>query len=252
MNDERPDFADSLRRMAAADRAPVESLPTPEELIAYCQGELPAERAEAMRELLVRSPEATQLLLDCQVFLATEDDPDTTEDEPAAREAASVAHVSGPAAPRPGTVPSRATRSWPGLLAAACVGGLLSLAAWTTLRIGSSPAGRANVVIAALQPTTESLRDPRAQPLRSVPADAIVVLYVPELATPEAVRLTMLDAEGTVAWQIEGLAADDEAANSFVVELPGPLLAPGPYTISLLAPGRDAPFARYQLRVIAP
>lgn len=65
-------LGDELKALAAEDRATLNGHPSLEELLAYQEGALPAEREEALREHLVLCEECSARLLDLDEFLAAE------------------------------------------------------------------------------------------------------------------------------------------------------------------------------------
>lgn len=211
--------------------------PEVEELVAYHEGRVAADAAEALAEHLSVCGHCARLLLDLDSFPDLE--PPAGTSDPSEHEVAAAwrrleAELPAPTAPSLAAI-GASPRSW-GTLAAAL--GLVALGfggGWLTRRGDDAP--RVNVPIVDLF-AADAVRDAGAGNAVTVDPAAdgwLLVLNLSEPALSGRYDLEMRDEGDTLVWSATAVAPDSHGG--FTVSLPRGWLAPGRYRIAVVATG---------------
>lgn len=271
------DFAKALEAIMAERRKELGGPPTPEEILAYRDGQLDAEARQQVEEKIAVYPEAARALADLAAFPEVEPGPETPElsdEEIAARwqtfrprleEDSKVASMPAPV-PRIGErraelEATHRRRSFPwrlpaaaALLLSACLASYLAgRAAEPAPERRLTPA--LNVTIAELAPIEEDgVRAPAENVEMLAGSEGLLlILTSPEIEESTAYAAEILDSQGLLLWSGGGLRPT--AFGTFQLSFPRESLAPGTYRINLFGQEESGsiadrePLASYELRV---
>jgi anti-sigma factor RsiW len=260
----REDFDRALEAIVAEKREQLGEPPTPEELLAYLDGELDDAARQVIEAKIAVYPDAARALADLASFPDVEPAPGTVEptDEEIAATWQALRQRLGetrPAAPPPRVLaaPSRPRRLPAWKLAAAAA---LVLAAWTAgFLMGRSasapqPEAAVNVVIAELSPLETAIRSsPAAVELPARSEELVLVLGLAADADegPFAdYRAEIVDASGGRLWSRQGLRPTP--LGTFHLAFRRGALAPGTYQIHLYGQEgeRNTLLATYGLQLL--
>lgn len=250
---ERADFTAAVRTLAAERGERAGDHPDPEEIAAYADGELAAERAEAIREHLAVCPECAGLVLD-YAELAPEPAADGTGMAEVAAAYKAVRSDLGLPPERDRSTADRGASAdslMPWLLAAAALAAVvLGLWGWSQHRAlvaASSP--RINIATADLDPKgSDQVRGEEPDRRLDLTSGATVFLSVPGIDDPGPLRVAIVDSEGRERWTLDG-ARRERVLGNLALYLPPGSLPPGSYEVRLLPAGGGSPLATYRLEV---
>lgn len=261
----REDFDRALEAIMAEKREQLGGPPTPEELLAYLDGELDDAERQSIEARIAVYPDAARALADLSSFPDVEPAPGTVE--PADEEVAATWEVlrrklggvrpAPPAPLRPAEIgPRRRTPVWKlaaaalVILAAGWIGGFL---------VGRSasvpqPQAAVNVAIAELAPLEDAARSaPAAVELPARSEELVLVLGLPDGADEGRFadyRAELVDANGARLWSRPGLRPT--SLGTFHLAFRRGALAPGTYQIHLYGQEgeRGTLLATYGLRLL--
>lgn len=258
----REDFDRALGAIMAEKREQLGGPPTPEELLAYLDGELDGAARESIEARIAVYPEAARALADLSSFPDVEPAPGTAEptDEEVAATWQALRRKLGdvkparPTPPRPVEIgPRRRTSVWK-LAAAALV---MLAAGWTggflAGRNASAPQPQAavNVTISELAPLTDATRSaPETVELPAGSEELVLVLGLADEGRFTEYRAEVVDAAGARLWSGQGLRPT--ALGTFHLAFRRGALAPGTYQILLYGQEgeRGTLLATYGLRLL--
>lgn len=258
----REDFDRALEAIMAEKREQLGGPPTPDELLAYLDGELDDAARESIEARIAVYPEAARALADLSSFPDVEPAPGTvapTDEEVAAtwqalREKLRDVEPARPTPPRPVEIgPRRRTPVWK-LAAAALV---LLAAGWTGgFLVGRSasvpqPQAAVNVAISELAPLTDATRSsPSAVELPAGSEELVLVLGLADEGRFPDYRAELVDEAGKRLWSRPGLRPT--TLGTFHLGFRRGALAPGTYQIHLYGQEgeRGTLLATYGLRLL--
>jgi hypothetical protein len=258
----REDFDRALEAIMAEKREQLGGPPTPEELLAYLDGELDDAARQSIEARIAVYPDAARALADLSSFPDVEPAPGTvepTDEEVAATWEALRQKLDGvrPAPPTPlkpvEIGPRHRTPVWK--LAAAAL--IVLAAGWTGgFLVGRSasvpqPQAAVNVTIAELAPLTDATRSsPAAVELPVGSEELVIVLGLTDEGRFADYRAELVDANGARLWSRPGLRPT--SLGTFHLAFRRGALAPGTYQIHLYGQEgeRGTLLATYGLRLL--
>lgn len=259
------DFRRALEGIKAAKRRELGEPPTPEELLAYRDGQLDAAGREVVEAKIAVYPEAARALADLAAFPEIEPEPGepelSDEDLEARWQAVRPRLAARPqrSGPAEGLRPKPSRGGWSrfGQLAAAAV---LVLAAGLTGYVagrgsGTSPTSPTpgpsiNVTIAELAPLEEGgMRSSPAVEMPPSSEELMLVLQLPDTGDLSGHTAEILDAQDTRLWSREGLRPTP--LGTLHLSFPQGILAPGTYRIEIFGQqgGERTRVAIYELQM---
>jgi len=244
-----------LRRVAAARSRALEGHPTPQNLVDYQLGVLPAESVELVQEHLSLCPECAQVVLDLTAFTSAHASEHALPAADLERDWQVVERRLRAEAARADAPPPISRRLIWALAASLALS--LGLAVWTfTLRGALSEARqpRADIARLDLAPAVPGARRNADAPtpihLRPAQGRLLLLLNLGDLRTFPRYRLELLDATGHVLWADSSVHRNDDG--TFLLEIPTRMLRSEAYRVRLYG-GRDIatiPLAAYSFEVV--
>lgn len=263
MDDAGPEMGDAARELMAGERQRLGAAPSPEELIAYADGTLPAADRERVEDAVAADPEVARAVAALRELPEAEPG-GLGEGEPAAGweelrgRLAATGFFDREAAARPVGRPRRRAWSRAALgLAAVAAAALLAVGFWAGSRWGAGAGrgahlARLNPQIFTLAAEGEVARGAgsRRETLREGSEAVVLVLPLLDAGDFEDYRAAVTAAGGRTVWESAGLRPSESGA--FTVELPAALLEPGVYRVTLRGegPGRSETLAAYPLELV--
>lgn len=257
----REDFDRALEAIVAAKREQLGEPPTPEELLAYLDGELDDAARQSVEARIAVYPDAARALADLASFPDVEPAPGTVEptDEEIAATWQDLRQRLGNS--RPASLPPKpieaVRRRRPPVWRLAAAALVLLAAGWTggflVGRSASAPTeGAVNVTIAELAPLEDAIRSsPAAVELPAGSEELVLVLGLPDEGRFTDYRADVVDAAGSRLWSRQGLRPTP--LGTFHLAFRRGALSPGTYQIHLYGQeerGRGTLLATYGLRLL--
>jgi anti-sigma factor RsiW len=250
MDDASPELGGAARELMMSERRRLGATPSPEELIAYADGTLPAAGRERVEDAIAADPETARAVAALREL--PEPEPGVPgEGELAAGweelrgRLAGAGFFDRPQARRPG---------W--ALATAASVALLALSFWAGALWGpgrhSGGGARLNPLIVTLWPEGDVQRGDgtHRETLREGTEAVVMVLPLIGAGEFEDHRVTVSAGDGRRVWESGGLVPSEDGP--FTVELPAALLPSGRYRVTLRgeSAGRSEPLASYRLELV--
>jgi hypothetical protein len=223
----RDDFDQAFKAVMAVRREELGEPPTPEELLAYRDGELAPEARQSVEDRLAIDPDAARVLADLAAFPEVEPAPGIAEltdeeverrwhalhkklQELPQRPAAARAPIASSPSVSSAVEPRRLRRSgWSPALRLAAAAVLVLAAGWIGFLSGrGSRPSPVNVAVAVVELTP--LEEGRARSLppsevSGAPEEVVLVLGLPAASEIPEYRVEILDAQGARLWSGGGL-----------------------------------------------
>jgi hypothetical protein len=251
-----------LRAVAEAKSRGLAGHPSPQELVDYHFGVLPAEEADALQEHLAFCRECSQVVLDMVAFSRP---PEGEPARPAVdldREWDRLQARLEPRVPRPvGRVPPPyPPRKLPWALAAAALISVLGFLGWNLNLRNSLEEARlpsADIAMANLLPerpgAERATEAPAKVEIRPEQRKVFLLLNLGDLREFPEYRMELadpMDPERSVLWGESGVPRQEDG--TFLLEIPADMLEARPYEVRLSGrrDGESVPLARYSFEVV--
>lgn len=257
-NNSKEELKAALEGFLSEARQGLEPHPSPDELVAYSAGELPAAEEARVQNHLALCPHCLELLLDFERF--SEPGPDSEESIPAGEKAAAWQALQPRLAAD--VAPLRRSglrRAFP-RLAYALAAGLFAAVVGLSLRVWHLERSMADLSDPQVNAPVVDLLP--ASPLRGEPGERAVVELPPDsrffalILNPKGspdfagYRAEILDAGGRVVWSEDGLEKNPHG--SFTLILSRRFLRPGDYRLRLygLEGGAGRLLEEFRVRIV--